>query len=64
MDTNHRNNKVFNVEYFRNRFIKHDKVFKKILTETERKLSSVRKRNYLEAFGQNPPYTRFSDEIN
>lgn len=64
MDTNHKNTIVFNVEYFRNRFIKHDIAFKKILIETERKIYSARKRNYLEAFGHPPPYTRFSDETN
>jgi hypothetical protein len=58
-------NRINYTEYFRNRFLKHDERFKKIIEESTRmesKESIRKKRKYQEAFAQNPPYTRFSDE--
>jgi hypothetical protein len=47
-------------EYFKNRFTKHDSNIEKILKEHKGQ-TSRKKRNYLEAFNQLPPYTRFTD---
>ena len=47
-------------EYFTNRFIKHDSNINEILKEHKGQ-TSRKKRNYLEAFNQLPPYTRFTD---
>ena len=49
-------------EYFKNRFIKHDSNIEKILKEHKGQ-TSRKKRNYLEAFNQLPPYTRFTDAL-
>lgn len=66
MDTNTNNNEnkkpISYSEFFRKRLKKHDITVKKIILQMP--TSSYRKkRNYQEAFNQEPPYTRFTDEI-
>lgn len=57
-------NTSLNVEYFKNKFAKHDAVVKEIIeNRVIPKTSSRKKRDYKEAFMQRPPYTRFTDEL-
>jgi len=68
------NKQISYAELFRNRFKKHDTVFKDLIKEPDcPKASHRRKRNYNDAFAQgsagtafaqNAPYTRFTDEFN
>ena len=63
MNTN-RSNTIINAEYFRNRFVNRDTIVKEIIEDhIIPKTSSRKKRNYREALAQEPPYTRFSDEV-
>ena len=51
-------------EYFRNRFIKHDSEIKEIIEQIVKPKSIYRKkRDYRDAFTNDPPYTKFSDEL-
>ena len=49
-------------EYFKKRMAQHDREFKKIVEQICIPKVS-RKRNYRDAFNQEPAYTRFTDEL-
>ena len=52
-------------EYYKNRFKRHDKCFKEIINKIPKQVSIYRKkRDYNEAFSEDPAYTRFSDSLN
>ena len=56
------NEKISYTEFFRNRLKKHDAAIKKIILQLPVQ-SYKKKRTYQEAFFQNAPYTRFTDEL-
>jgi hypothetical protein len=61
-DNNENKKQLSYTDFFRNRFKKHDVAVKKIILQIS--TSSYRKkRNYQEAFAQDPVYTRFTDEL-
>jgi hypothetical protein len=49
-------------EYFKKRMEQHDRAFKKLVEQIYIPKVS-RKRNYRDAFNQEPAYTRFTDEL-
>jgi hypothetical protein len=56
------NSKITYSEYYKKRLQKHDKCFKEIINKIPKHVSIYRKkRDYYEAFSENPVYTRFSD---
>lgn len=57
--------KKFDVEYFKNKFVKHDAAMNEIIYDRViPKTSSRKKRDYEVAFAGRPPYSRFTDELN
>ena len=61
-DNTNNKKQISYTEFFRKRFKKHDAEVKKIILQLP--VSPYRKkRSYQEAFTKNPPYTRFTDEL-
>ena len=61
-NTDNNKKQIRYTEFFRNRLKKHDAAVKKIILQLP--VTPYRKkRSYQEAFLQNAPYTRFTDEL-
>lgn len=59
------NKKITYSEYYKTRLQRHDECFKEIINKIPKQVSIYRKkRDYKEAFSQDPVYTRFSDSLN